>query len=105
MMNGALVGYKVLFRRGDDLYSPMAQYDCCKPGKWVDGFLEADEIPTDDNAHGIYATKWPDSPELSSLKLNPHTILVKLALSGKVIEYEFGYRAQYADILEIVKEY
>lgn len=104
-MNGAIVGYKVLFKRGDSLYSPCSQYDCTRVGKWVDGFLEADEIPADDNTNGIYAAKWPDSSELSALKLNPHTVLVKLALSGHVIECEFGFRAQYADILEIVKEY
>lgn len=104
-MNCPLVGYKVLFKRGDSLYSPTSQYNCERYGKWVDGFLEADRIPADDNTNGIYAAKWPDSPELSSLKLNPHTVLVKLALSGRVIECEFGFRAQYADIIEVVKEY
>ena len=70
---------------------------------WKDNSIDADEIPTDDNTNGIYASKKPNASNLHSYKPEKRSTLVKLLLSGKVIEHEYGYRAEHADIVEILK--
>jgi len=121
---GAIVGYKYLtfcyklleepvFR---SQWSPMKFED----GKtqtvniiWRDNFLEADQIPSEDNTNGIYAAKTFDSPILAKYSGRAfkdgkpdryHSIkLVRLLLSGTVLEPErgFGYRAERADIIQV----
>jgi hypothetical protein len=110
---GAIIGYKYLlwdrrrkvFRswyRGKigDLVQMNAQ--------WIDNSLEADLIPTEENTNGIYAAKTPDSPILEKYKDMKiggwKMILVRILLSGEVIEKPFGFRAERADILEVLNE-
>ena len=99
--DGAIVGYKWLQDRGTVIVSP-AFYT-----EWGDDGLEANAMPTKDNAVGIHAAKRPDSPELlwwsSSLAWN--MILVKLELTGTVVEHETGYRAQHARVLEVLERH
>lgn len=71
-------------------------------GSWRGAFNISDRIPTMTNKSGIYAAKTPDSPVLSQYR-EPDTILVKLRLSGRIVEAEYGYRAHRADILEIIE--
>jgi hypothetical protein len=71
------------------------------PAKWENGSLDADKIPEDDNTHGIYAAKKSLSPILENYKNNKRK-LVKLFLSGKVIEFRYGFRAEHADIVEVL---
>lgn len=69
---------------------------------WVDNSMTADQVPTTENSNGIYCAKTPNSPILSSYSKHPEVKLVRLCLSGVVIEYDHGYRAEHADILEVL---
>lgn len=70
---------------------------------WDNNSIDADEIPSDINTNGIYTSKKPNASNLNSYKPEKRSTLVKLLLSGKVIEHEYGYRAEHADIVEILK--
>jgi hypothetical protein len=97
---GQFIGYKWLAVDADGLlYSPSV---FAHP-RWCDGRLVADVTPTPTNTNGIYAVKSPKSPELARFSA-PGRVLVAIALSGVVIEHQFGYRAQVADVIEIVEE-
>lgn len=69
---------------------------------WRGAMNVADRIPTMKNKSGIYAAKTPDSPILRAYR-EPDTVLVKLRLSGRIIEADYGYRAQKAEIVEILE--
>lgn len=94
--DGRIVGYKRLLYDDDGncFRSPVAYGNPC----WPDGFLEADREPAKANTHGIYAVKNHKDPELNRFQGK----LVKLALSGIVVEHNRGYRAQIAEILEVL---
>lgn len=95
---GAIIGYKWLAHAegGGPLISPLYHT------RWENDELSATRPPTDDNTDGIYAAKTPDSPILTGYR--QWGVLVRLLLSGIVIEYNYGYRAQHAQIMEILNE-
>lgn len=70
---------------------------------WIDGEMEAKELPTLRNKSGVYATK---DLEDSMIHLQqgirqrsiPGIVYGEVDLWGKVIEHDTGYRAQYAKI-------
>ena len=122
-MEKEIVGYKWLAKYSDGvLVSPVAACNAYLPLEqvtWVDGHLEAHEEP------GERRRWWADKPKASIPPSVPYSsgihaykdieaahesnpvrpletilVLVKVLLSGKVIEGEEGYRAQYADIIE-----
>jgi hypothetical protein len=96
LADGRLVGYKMLWVDGDGgLHSPVA----CGTPLWEDGRLMADRVPDQANTNGIYCTKSPKDPALARYV---DSVLVRLALSGTVIEHERGFRAEHAEILEVL---
>lgn len=68
-------------------------------GWYQDGWNTSDRIPTVKNTSGIYAVKTSDNPELE----NYPGVLVKVELSGRVIESETGYRAQHCRVVEVLE--
>lgn len=115
---GAIVGYKYLlwFDRDQVFRSAWAPKVTINgeevrkiKSQWIDGSLEADRIPTEENGNGIYAAKTFDSPVLKDYhpviySSNQRYILVRLLLSGIVIEDQFRYRAERADILQVMND-
>ena len=118
-----IVGYKWLAQYPDGtLVSPVAAANRYVPlgqATWVNGHLEAHESLTATNTIAfISGSLTPYSPGIHAHKtmkeacllgnsnlvrpLGTNMILVKVLLSGTVIEGEKGYWAQYADIMEIV---
>lgn len=104
---GAIVGYKYLiWDRRRNLFRSLSKPEgwtlpLCY---WIDNSLEADKIPNEENTNGIYAAKTPDSPILERYGKIKRMRLVKLLLSGVVIERELGFRAEHADILEVLDQ-
>lgn len=95
---------------------------------WENNSLIADKLPTEDNRNGIYSAKNSTSKILHGYfgSLNDDNSietffcifdgcfkspmefevrLVKLYLSGTIIESEYGYRAECADIVENIKTF
>ena len=127
-----IVGYKWLAQYPDGtLVSPVAAYFEYVPieqATWVDGHLEAHKIPVAEyglkrffyggnnygvdnyiitlhpgiHAHKSIAKACSDGNNTLFHPDDTIMILVKVLLSGVVVEGETGYRAQYADIVEIV---
>lgn len=94
--DGRYVGYKWLARRADGaLLSPRTY----RSHVWDGGRLTADEVPAQDNTNGVYAAKSRRDPALDDYRSD---VLVRLALSGTVVEHERGYRAEHAEILEVL---
>ncbi len=105
---GAIIAYKYLVwvEREDvfrSLWTPML-LKTKEAARWIDNYLEADQIPTEENTNGIYCAKTFDSPLLDDYKkiLDKNLRLVRLMLSGIVIEKDLGFRAERADILEVL---
>ncbi len=108
---GAIIGYKYLIwiPKGKVFRSMYNLTDSTTAPKnyprWIDNFLESDELPREDNTNGIYAAKTFDSPILVKYShiLDNNLRLVRLLLSGTVLEpFEgMGYRAERADILQV----
>lgn len=73
-------------------------------GSYLGGWNISDRVPTLNNTSGIYAAKRPESAILDVYR-DPGTVLAKVELSGRVVEGERGYRAQYCRILNVIKEY
>jgi hypothetical protein len=69
-------------------------------GSYAGGWNIADRVPTLNNTHGIYAAKTPNSPILDDYNILG-SVLAKVELSGRVVEGEYGYRAQYCRVLEV----
>ena len=71
--------------------------------RWEGPTLRADAVPTPENAHGIYARprNWQPSPywmpQVSQPGMPPK-VWGEIALSGRVIECESGYRAEQGTI-------
>jgi hypothetical protein len=72
-------------------------------GDYAGGWNIADRVPTLKNKSGIYAAK-----TINSHILDPYNhegaVLAKVELSGRVVEGDYGYRAQYCRILETYEE-
>jgi hypothetical protein len=68
-------------------------------GNYQGGWNISDRVPTLNNKSGIYAAKKKNSPILRDYAAAG--TLAKVELSGRVIEGEYGYRAQYCRILEV----
>ena len=94
---GAIIGYKYLTADIEGFHS--LHGDCAL---WLNNSLDADELPQENNTNGIYAAKTFDSPILGQYK-NDNRRLVKLMLSGKVLEFTYGFRSEHADILEVIE--
>lgn len=93
--DGRFIGYKWLQRDGGQLRSPWVWSHVV----WEGGCLTADRVPTASNTNGIYAAKSQKDPELARYRSD---VLVKLVLSGTVIEHQRGFRAECAEILEVL---
>lgn len=83
---GAVVGWNPITGRHSHDYSG--------------GWNISNRVPTLKNESGIYAAKKQDSHILAPWAHGDH-VLAKVELSGRVIEGEYGYRAQYCRILEV----
>jgi hypothetical protein len=97
---GTIIAYKYLHydENNKQFNSPITSYGAI----WKNNSITADQIPSDDNTNGIYAAKTYNSPILQDYSRHCNVKLVKLLLSGRVIEFRFGYRAEHADILEVL---
>jgi hypothetical protein len=105
---GTLYGYKVLQwdNRHERFVSPV------RPAIWnVDGFITSDAIPNEHNTNGIYSVKDVNNFELRQIiawgrmgiySYSGNCFIVKLALSGVVIEGELGFRSEHAQIISIL---
>lgn len=94
---GTIYGYKYLVLTSSGYASPQHP-----EAVWFDNCLTADREPTPENTHGIYAMKHPRSNILLAYKKSGR-VLVRLALSGTVIEANEGLRSQYALIVGVLK--
>mgnify|MGYP001768137033 CR=1 FL=1 len=92
---GAIIAYRVMEYRGGEYFSPVEQV------RWHDGKLTASRPPSLINTHGIYCFKLADDPRIAEY-LCRGRVLVKVALSGRVLEFQTGYRAGKAKILEVI---
>jgi hypothetical protein len=94
---GNIIAYKYLIQEQDGFHSFHGLT------LWADDSLTADAMPTEDNTNGIYCAKTHDSPILTRYsKGRSYVRLVKLLLSGVVLEFSHGYRAERADVLEVL---
>jgi len=89
---GAIFAYKILRQDERGFSSPL------KKTFWDHGELEADVLPTRENESGIYCVKSRKSQVLSGYKGR----MVKIVLSGQIVEGETGFRAQHAQIVEVL---
>ena len=92
---GAIIAYRVMEYRNGEYYSPIEQV------RWHEGKLTASRPPSLVNTCGIYAFKRVDDPRIVEY-LCRGRVLVSVALSGRVLEFETGYRAGKAKILEVI---
>lgn len=72
--------------------------------KWEEGCLTADRVPEEDNEHGIWCAKTPDSPALELYKAmskvwRKQLRLHQIVLGGVVLEHDLGYRAEAACVV------
>lgn len=93
--NGAIIAYKVMEYRGGEYYSPIQKV------RWHEGKLTAARQPSLANTCGIYAFKRADDPRIAEY-LCRGCVLVSVALTGRVLEFETGYRAGKAQIMEVM---
>ena len=101
--NGVFYGYKVLHRHCPNCYffvSP--RYHAV----WENGYVEANVEPREDTLYGIHCVKRADNDVLRPYFIPfdmpaGEPFLVKLALSGTIIETEQGFRAQFAQVVEV----
>lgn len=106
--DGTVIGYKWLhwtgheFMSGSIMSSGHNKVLNRRSDSWRGAMNFSDRVPTMQNTSGIYAAKTADSPILDEYQ-QPDTALVKLRLSGRIIEADYGYRAQKAEIVEIVR--
>ena len=96
---GTIYGYKYLRLEDGNFYSIAS---VSKGVEWPDMEIEADRIPAEDNTNGIYAMKSAKNPGLNGY-YKTGRVLVRLALSGVVVEANEGMRAQHAQIVEVLK--
>lgn len=96
---GTIYAYKYL-RLEDGVFHSLATV--AKDAAWNGNELESDREPTPENSHGIYCLKNRKNHALD-IYAGADRHKVRLALSGTVIEGEYGYRAQHAQIVEVLK--
>ncbi len=95
---GTIYGYKyLLYDLDGSLFRSPQRPDAI----WHNGELTADHVPTEDNTHGIYAMKTRKNKTLYSFAGSDRR-LVRLALSGTVVEANEGLRAEHAQIVEVL---
>jgi hypothetical protein len=109
-VNGSVIGYRYFNVASEDgtLFSIGVGMtgDKVNPitgvhrGWYKDNWNVSDRVPTLKNDSGIYAAKTPDSPLLDGYG----GVLAKVELSGRVIEGEYGYRAQFCRVIEILED-
>ncbi len=100
---GGIIAYKYLYKREDSKYCSFVSSSDGDIYIWENNSLDADRLPEDNNTNGIYAAKCKDSPILNAYNNRYHAVLLQLLLSGKIIEFKMGYRAEHADILGEIK--
>lgn len=93
---GNIIAYKYLVQEQDGFHS------WYHGAHWAGDSMTADAMPTEENTNGIYCAKTHDSPILKRYSNGNNARLVRLLLSGKVLEFSHGYRAEQADILEVL---
>ncbi len=99
---GTIYGYKYLHRADDGDYVSPNFYSPRRPNMiWYNRELEADQEPTAENTNGIYFLKSRRNPTLQKYA-GENKFLVRLALSGTVVEANEGGRAQHAQIVEVL---
>lgn len=101
--DGTIVAYRYFIRDEKGYMSITKNGLSRNGGSWPGGYLESDRVPTLKNTNGIYAAKTADSPILEPYRGQGYT-LAKVELSGRVIEAEFGYRAQRCIIIKELEE-
>lgn len=94
---GTIYGYKYLGVTSDGMLFSPQRIGCV----WINRSLQSDIEPSDNNSSGIYAMKNKKSKSLEAYN-KPGRVLVRMALSGTVVEANEGLRAQYAQIVEIL---
>ena len=109
-----IIGYKWLGKLEDGtLVSPWVINFSHVPFEyvvWTNGRIEASHIPGVDDNLGIHACRNNNNqiftyyPMTMAIEKKYSFILVKVLLSGIVIEGEHGYRAQYADVIDVLYE-
>lgn len=107
--SGNIIAYKYLLFYNNNFHSLFGPNDLHEPEsfiEWTTNSLDADSSPEINNTNGIYSAKTIYSHILKEFYKGFGDIgnfkLVKLLLSGKVIESEYGYRAEHADIIEVL---
>lgn len=78
------------------LCSPYQKETIWRPG----AVMKASGKPSELAAHGFYAWK----TRADSTRETQGTVLAKMMLWGDVVEHEYGYRAEYARILDVEDE-
>lgn len=94
---GNIIGYKYLIFNKDGVFSPCP---AANNAEWINGHIISDKIPDDENSNGIYCSKNKLSPILDGYSKYVNSKLVRIMLCGVVIEFDYGYRAEEAYILE-----
>lgn len=94
---GAITAYKVMTLRNGEYYSPVALV------RWHNGQLTAAHKPALNKTCGIYCFKSPDDPRINEYMQSDGRVLCKVALSGRVLEFETGYLAEKAQIVEVIE--
>ncbi len=69
--------------------------------RWVPGWNVSVGLPDTGNLFGLHHYKTKDNPQL----MLGVGLQVKCELAGKIVEHEYGYRAEYARILDVVRFY
>lgn len=88
-----IMGWRAWSLTKDENGEPIL-YSATKRTMWQGPTLTADELPAPNSAHGIYCYK----PDLKDKAKFYGYIYGEVALSGRVVELDFGYRAERAII-------
>lgn len=102
---GCIIGYRyfgITYENGRYILTSVGRGLDVDGGLYPSLLKEADRIPTTRNKHGIYAAKTPDSPILEAYSRHPGLVKARVRLSGKIVEHDYSYRAQYCEIVQIM---
>ena len=102
-VSGIVIAYRYFDRLPDGTLTSIGKGLTVDGGTYPGGFKRSDRVPTLRNTNGIYAAKTPDSPILDDFR-GYGDVLAKVKLSGRIIEGEYGYRAQYCEVIKILEE-
>lgn len=102
---GSIVAYRYFLVDGDGNFRSVNVEGYKRGHVWTrdNPFQVSDRVPTAKNKSGFYAAKKPLSPILSEYKGKDGFVLTKVELSGRVVETEYGFRAQNCRILEFLE--